>query len=243
MQKYRSTTKFLKICPVCEQRFTTGKFEKIYCSPKCELESKEKESLYAQEKYLQKYSSKSKKKIMKVCPICENQFETTYSCKKYCSKECKNIANNQMRLDAYKKKKKSKKKKEQKICKGCNKTFSTSRPYQKFCSRECRRKFANSIFGKPLIFWEIFNRDNFTCQYCGRNPTQHGVRLTIDHIKSQMDGGKTELDNLVTACIECNILKGSRPLRHEANFKRRIEQQQNYSSRQKVFKFFFKPEK
>src|SRR6185503_2120040 len=53
---------------------------------------------------------------------------------------------------------------------------------------------------------EIFRRDNYTCQYCGRQ-TAH---LTIDHILPRHKGGGHRWDNLVTACPPCNRRKGGR---------------------------------
>jgi 5-methylcytosine-specific restriction endonuclease McrA len=55
---------------------------------------------------------------------------------------------------------------------------------------------------------EIFRRDNFTCQYCGRQVS----RLTIDHVLPRHRGGEHTWDNLVTACSECNLRKGGRTL-------------------------------
>ncbi|SMX54588.1 conserved protein of unknown function [Brevefilum fermentans] len=51
---------------------------------------------------------------------------------------------------------------------------------------------------------EIFRRDRFTCQYCGRQTTD----LTIDHIIPRHLGGKTQWENVVSACPRCNHLKG-----------------------------------
>jgi len=48
----------------------------------------------------------------------------------------------------------------------------------------------------------IFNRDNFTCQYCGRKAPE--VVLELDHKKPLSTGGLDVLDNLITACQECN---------------------------------------
>ena len=50
--------------------------------------------------------------------------------------------------------------------------------------------------------FEIFKRDGFECQYCGATPP--GVLLHCDHIEPVSRGGKTEMDNLVTACEACN---------------------------------------
>ncbi len=51
---------------------------------------------------------------------------------------------------------------------------------------------------------EIFRRDNFTCQYCGRKVSN----LTIDHVIPRHLGGATTWQNVVTACSRCNHLKG-----------------------------------
>lgn len=63
--------------------------------------------------------------------------------------------------------------------------------------------------GKKLRF-EVFKRDGFVCQYCGRNPP--AVILVADHVTPVAEGGKTDIDNLVTACESCNQGKGARPL-------------------------------
>jgi 5-methylcytosine-specific restriction endonuclease McrA len=53
---------------------------------------------------------------------------------------------------------------------------------------------------------EIFRRDNFTCQYCGKRTDN----LTIDHILPRHMGGKHIWSNVVTACASCNHRKGGR---------------------------------
>jgi hypothetical protein len=49
----------------------------------------------------------------------------------------------------------------------------------------------------------IFERDDFTCQYCG----QRGGKLECDHKIPASRGGSDEDDNLTTACISCNRQK------------------------------------
>ena len=61
---------------------------------------------------------------------------------------------------------------------------------------------------------EIFRRDNFTCQYCGRL-SRH---LTVDHVVPRHRGGTPTWDNLVSACHVCNRRKGGRTPQ-EANMK------------------------
>jgi hypothetical protein len=58
--------------------------------------------------------------------------------------------------------------------------------------------------------FDVFKRDMFCCQYCGRMPP--AVVLEIDHILPVASGGKSSIDNLITACFDCNRGKGSVPL-------------------------------
>jgi hypothetical protein len=72
--------------------------------------------------------------------------------------------------------------------------------------------------------FQILERDNFMCQYCGRTP-QDGAKLVIDHVNPVSNGGKTELSNLITSCFECNsgktdILLSAHIPRSRANNKR-----------------------
>ena len=56
-------------------------------------------------------------------------------------------------------------------------------------------------FSKRVRF-EVFKRDEFTCQYCGRNPP--AVVLECDHVIAVASGGGDEITNLITACFDCN---------------------------------------
>lgn len=58
--------------------------------------------------------------------------------------------------------------------------------------------------------FEVFKRDSFTCQYCGRKAPD--VVLEVDHIKPVAEGGKNNILNLVTSCFECNRGKGKKLL-------------------------------
>ena len=57
--------------------------------------------------------------------------------------------------------------------------------------------------------FEIFQRDNFTCQYCGATKTD-GAKLELDHKKPYSAGGKDEYANLTTSCKECNRGKSNK---------------------------------
>ena len=69
------------------------------------------------------------------------------------------------------------------------------------------RRIARVGISKKLRF-DIFKRDGFKCQYCGTAPSEE-VILEVDHIRPVVDGGGNEIDNLVTACSDCNRGKGS----------------------------------
>jgi 5-methylcytosine-specific restriction endonuclease McrA len=54
----------------------------------------------------------------------------------------------------------------------------------------------------------IFARDNNQCQYCGKKfPTSE---LSLDHVLPRSQGGPSSWDNIVCACVECNVRKGGR---------------------------------
>lgn len=58
--------------------------------------------------------------------------------------------------------------------------------------------------------FDVFKRDQFTCQYCGQTPPK--VILEIDHIRPVSQGGDDSKDNLITACFDCNRGKGAEAL-------------------------------
>src|ERR1700730_1253892 len=54
----------------------------------------------------------------------------------------------------------------------------------------------------------IFARDNNQCQYCGRKfPT---AELSLDHVIPRSQGGANTWENIVCACVSCNVRKGGR---------------------------------
>lgn len=67
-----------------------------------------------------------------------------------------------------------------------------------------RKKLSNAVR------FEVFKRDSFTCQYCGRRAPE--VVLELEHIEPVSKGGGDELLNLITSCWQCNSGKGARKL-------------------------------
>lgn len=54
----------------------------------------------------------------------------------------------------------------------------------------------------------VFARDGNVCQYCGRHfPTSE---LSLDHVMPRSRGGVTSWENIVCACVACNVSKGGR---------------------------------
>ena len=54
----------------------------------------------------------------------------------------------------------------------------------------------------------IFIRDNYQCQYCGKS--FHKAQLTLDHVTPVVKGGGKSWENIVTSCKPCNQKKGGR---------------------------------
>ena len=57
--------------------------------------------------------------------------------------------------------------------------------------------------------FNVFLRDKFSCQYCGSKS-----ELTFDHLLPRSKGGKTDWNNVVTACSSCNVKKGGDLINH-----------------------------
>lgn len=72
------------------------------------------------------------------------------------------------------------------------------------------------------IRFEVFKRDKFACQYCGRKAPD--VVLQADHIVAVANGGTDTLLNLVTSCDSCNSGKSSVPLNDESAVEKQRKQ-------------------
>lgn len=60
----------------------------------------------------------------------------------------------------------------------------------------------------PKLRFDVLQRDKFCCVYCGRKSPD--VQLHVDHVVPAAHGGSNEMNNLVSACSECNWGKGKR---------------------------------
>jgi uncharacterized protein YbaR (Trm112 family) len=77
-----------------------------------------------------------------------------------------------------------------------------------FKFKNMRDKTHSRLYNTDVKLWyrirnEIFERDNYTCFYCG----ERGGKLEADHIKPFSKGGTNDLENLTTSCRRCNRQK------------------------------------
>jgi len=88
--------------------------------------------------------------------------------------------------------------------------FTECREYSLFgdmtATKPGRKRSAARSGLSAKLRWQVFSRDNFVCRYCGRRPPD--VALEVDHRISVADGGNNDIENLITACVDCNRGKG-----------------------------------
>jgi len=72
------------------------------------------------------------------------------------------------------------------------------------------------------IRFEVFKRDKFTCQYCGKSAPD--VVLHADHIHPKSKGGADDITNLITSCFDCNMGKKARTLDDNTAMEKRKKQ-------------------
>ena len=64
------------------------------------------------------------------------------------------------------------------------------------------RAYQRSIM-TPSLRYDVMKRDGFRCVLYGRTSSE-GARLEVDHIIPISKGGKTNMSNLRTLCMDCN---------------------------------------
>lgn len=82
---------------------------------------------------------------------------------------------------------------------------------------------------RKSVRFEVFKRDNFTCQYCGAKAPD--AILHIDHINPVSNGGDNEIINLLTACVACNAGKSDRLLTDTASLDKQRAQLEELNER------------
>ena len=72
------------------------------------------------------------------------------------------------------------------------------------------------------VRFEVFKRDSFKCQYCGKSAPD--VVLEVDHIIPVSKGGDNDISNLITACFDCNRGKRDKKLTDKQSIKLQKEE-------------------
>ena len=60
----------------------------------------------------------------------------------------------------------------------------------------------------PFTRANLYKRDRYQCQYCGKRPGKG--KLTIDHVLPKSLGGISSWENCVLACKQCNSKKANK---------------------------------
>ena len=69
------------------------------------------------------------------------------------------------------------------------------------------KEYIKPIKSNAFTRFNLFLRDEFKCQYCGSID-----ELTFDHVLPRSQGGRTTWENVVAACSDCNLKKGSKTI-------------------------------
>lgn len=73
---------------------------------------------------------------------------------------------------------------------------------------------ALNFYCDPDLRRQLFERDRWTCRYCGESLTE--VDATLDHMVPRSAGGTDAEANLATTCLMCNAIKSGRKLEDAA---------------------------
>lgn len=89
------------------------------------------------------------------------------------------------------------------ICKHCSQTF-TAKSYAKYCSNSCKQKHyrlkSKSETSSIKQFYKLLN--HLPCEICNFDK----CKRHLHHIKYVSQGGKNELNNLISLCPNCHAM-------------------------------------
>lgn len=102
-------------------------------------------------------------------------------------------------------------------CAVCNQEIQRSRSNKRYCSSHCKKVAyaTQKFFDWNKIKDEIRERDDWTCQRCGKYENKSseylsGSELHVDHIRPVSKGGSQfDKENLQLLCRDCNLEKGN----------------------------------
>ncbi len=95
-------------------------------------------------------------------------------------------------------------------------TRRTKKKESGYICSDCREQYSGFGTAWQALRFKVFRRDYFTCRYCGASPLKDvSVKLHCDHIETLSTGGESRLNNLITACADCNLGKGTTNLKDD----------------------------
>lgn len=86
--------------------------------------------------------------------------------------------------------------------------------------------------------FEVFKRDSFKCQYCGKCAPE--AILHVDHINPVSKGGDNDILNLLTACEDCNGGKSDRLLSDDSVMAKQRAQLEELNERREQLEMMLK---
>lgn len=94
----------------------------------------------------------------------------------------------------------------------------------------------------------VFRRDNYICQYCGRDllaSFEAYKSRTVDHFIPVLEGRDNDIDNLVCCCAVCNVLKSgyhAKSIEDAIEYikQQRLEEMKRYKEERKTFRPWWK---
>ena len=206
----------MKNCPVCGKKF---RGQKTFCSYECGIKGRRRKRKNADHKcpvcnadvfnsYQVCCSHKCRgvlvrsKKVKISCKNCGELIHSGSAKRKFCSPLCSQVYRSKHSLVSL-------------SCAYCGKKFKRRKAKIKgsksFCCAKCCQNWNKENLSKkgvrkeisPKKRFNILERDNFSCVYCGKT----GDKLEIDHIIPQSLGGTNSESNLVACCSACNLGK------------------------------------
>ncbi|OWZ81549.1 hypothetical protein CDE51_10575 [Pasteurella multocida] len=91
---------------------------------------------------------------------------------------------------------------------------------------------------KKKVRFEVFKRDSFKCQYCGKSAPD--VVLHVDHINPVSNDGTNDIMNLITSCSECNLGKGAKTLDDNSVIEKQRKQLQELNQKREQLEMMLK---
>jgi len=202
-----------RVCPRCDNDFTTRHKHQTYCSRRCYSQHDQRHCVVCEQPFWSKHPSKccspecggiykrTYERHERNCLQCDKAFVVTAQSrnKRFCSRQCARSAS---RLTA------------SRPCAFCGKIFTpqSNRIAGLYCSMDCygranrnpdsRRSGDNFTNTQRRA---VMKRDSFACVICGAT-----IHLEVDHVIAVRDGGTKTIDNGQTLCYDCHHAKSRR---------------------------------